>query len=525
MLKGHAKIELTDVKSGIKKTYEHDNMFTKAIYNTLNNVWTQMVGGLSTVKSWYLPIVSTLLGGVALFGDTIDENEETTFFPEGNPVIGYSGNIASDGTSKFWGSRNLLETEAYDEETKTVKWVWDFGTAQGNGTIKAIGLMNGDQVDYYGDSIWHKLYSRRLDVSSYFSTFGYRIVEWDDDIVTWMENGTGQVKINKSRFNLDRVTLNNTLGKADLISSKVVALPLTSVNYNSMFWKDGHDGYWYGFMVMSNQNYDTPYSTAVSYSYGTAYMQILKIHKENLQVEVHNVKLPSGYYAALPAVNPIITHKYICFGVSTITNFRDVYSSGIFGSTSYNSHYVRKDKIVKVSLQDWTVSLEELEDDNGDKYYMYPNTYNDDYACSERFGTMFENIRLPNGAYQMNDLILDDDCKVVKQLKPPFNPSTGVPAKSASEYSNAYTNLTQWATNYDHGEGDFYTRPMGWVLNKKKNLILMFGRNNGAYYATIMPLTCQQLFTINNLAEPVVKSSTQSMKITYTVTDVEEQEG
>jgi hypothetical protein len=63
---------------------------------------------------------------------------------------------------------------------------------------------------------------------------------------------------------------------------------------------------------------------------------------------------------------------------------------------------------------------------------------------------------------------------------------------------------------------------MGWVLNKKKNLMLMFGRTSNRYYALIMPLVGQQLYTINNLSEPVTKTSTQSMKITYTVSDVEE---
>jgi hypothetical protein len=289
MLKGHAKIELTDVKSGIKKTFEHDNMFTKAVANSLNNGWVQMAGGLNTLKSWYLPLVKTALGGVVLFGDTIDEDEDITFFPEGNPVIGYAGDIASDGTSKYWGSKNLLESEDYDPETKTVKWVWDFGTAQGNGTIKALGLMSGAQADYYGDSVWHKLYNRRLDVSAYFSSFGYRIVEWDGDVITWMENGTGKVTIKKSRFNLDKVTLNNTIGTAELISSDVVALPLSSVNYNSMFWKDGYDGYWYGFIIMASDAFDRAYSNDNSNGTGNRYMQIVRVNKESFSVASHNI--------------------------------------------------------------------------------------------------------------------------------------------------------------------------------------------------------------------------------------------
>ncbi len=517
MLKGHAKIELTDVNTGEQKVIEHDNMFTQAIYNNLNNGWDQMVGGLDTLRSWNLPLVTTTLGGIALFAENIPESELQTFFPENNEVLGYAGEIAADGTSKFWGSRNFLETENFDEETKTVKWVWDFGTSQANGTIKALGLMGGKQADYYGDSAWHKQYGRRLEVSGYFSAFGYRIVEWDGDDVIWMENGTGKVTIKHSRFNFNKITLNNNLGISELVSQKEVALPLETVNYISTYWKDGEDGYWYGFMQMSNGNFNAPQHTGYSLDYGTAFMQILRINKETYAVENHNITFPSGYYGTLPCINPIITKNYICFPTSTSTQFRDV--SGYYNS--YYCQYIRKDKFVRVSLHDWTVSLEEFEDDSGNKYFLFPNTYIADGNLSERFGTMFENMRLPNGTYQFNDLILDDDCKVLHQVKPPINSSTNAPAKDHNEYGSSYTLLTPWNQNYRNGE-DFNQRPMGWVFNKKKNLILMFGRTGSRYYALIMPMTCQQLYTINNLAEPVTKTSTQSMKITYTVSDVEE---
>lgn len=517
MFKGHAKIELTDVNSGESKVIEHDNMFTQAIYKNLNNGWVQMIGGLNTLKSWNLPLVTTVLGGIILFADNIPMDETIDYFPEGNEVLGYAGEVACDGTSKFWGSRNLLETENYDPETRSVKWVWDFGTSQANGIIRCIGIIDAKQADYYGDSIYHRLYSRRLDVSGYFSQFGYRIVEWDGDDVTWMENGTGKVTINKSRFNLNTVTLNNTLGTSSILWSRDVALPLENINYTSMYWKDGYDGYWYGFMMMSNNQFNAPQHTGYSLEYGTAYMMIVKVNKETFVVESHNITFPSGYYGTLPCINPIITKNYIAFGTGTSTQFRD--TSAYY--TYYYSHYVRKDKFVRVSLFDWTVSLENFLDDNGNQYFMFPNAYTSDGNCSERFGTMFENIRLPNGTYQMNDLILDDDLKVLRQVKPPICSSSNAPAKDNNEYGSSYSLLTPWAKNMMPTGGDFYVRPMGWVLNFKKGLILMFGRTGGAYYALIMPLNCQQLYTINNLSEPVVKTSTQSMKITYTVSDVD----
>lgn len=524
MLKGHTKIELTDINTGVTEVHEDDNMFTQAIYDKLNNGWTQMVGGLSTLKSWNLPLVTNTLGGIALFSDSIDEDETQTYFPKGNDVLGYAGTIASDGSNKFWGSRNTLESEAYDSETKSVKYVWDFGTSQGNGTIRAIGMMDAKQADFYGRSLYHKNYNARLDVSSYFSGFGHRIVEWNDDTIVWMENLTGQVKINVSRFNLNTITLNNNLATSELVSSKTVALPLSAVNYFGTYWKDGDDGYWYGFLNFQN-GFSTPtqttYNIYYDFYYGSQYLQVIRINKETFGMEYHNITIPT-YYVQHGVSNPIITDKYIIMGVSTQSQFP---SGGSYG-WSYYSKYVRKDVFARISKSDWTVSIDTFKDDSGKQYYMFPNTYDDTTGqyWNYIFGIFMQNIKLPDGTYQMNDMILDDDGLVIEQLKPPINSVTGVPVKSYNESSSMYI-MTWWNSLYINP----YNSSYGWhaygatamVFNKKKCLGLMVGLNNGGYVAYIFPLSCQQLLTINNLSEPVTKTSTQSMKITYTVSDEE----
>lgn len=505
MFKGHTKIELTDVNTGKKEVHEDDNMFTQAIFNSLNNTWMQMLGGLGTINEWHLPLASKMLGGIALFGDNITEDENITYFPKGNPVIGYAGTIVSDGLDKQWGSRNLLESEDYNTDTKSVKYVWDFSTSQGNGTIKAVGIMDGSQADYYGIGAWHKKYNRRLDITSYFSQFGYRIAEWDGDIVVWMENGTGSVKINKSKFVMDKVNLNNTLGRSELIETHTVSLPVSNMNYYYTYWKDGDDGYWYGFITTRDNSFNSYYSSIADiYTigiYGTNYLQVIRVSKSTYEMEYHNITIPN-YYVQENVSNPIITDNYILIPISNDMSF-----------TTNCGDYVQKNKTAQINKNDWTVTIVDFKDSKQNAYTMKSvGNYSE-----QLFVGQFQNIKLPNGLYQMNDLIFDDDCNVVKQINNVIYDVTGMP--TTENKNNLYTLLCPYYLSAQvFGNSSDY-RPIVLLSNKKKNIFLWVGHVSGSYKAYIMPMNCQQLMTINNLAEPVTKTATQSMKITYTITD------
>lgn len=523
MLKGRTKIELTDVNTGEVTVHEDENMFTQSVYDHLNNGWTQMLGGLSTLKSWHLPIVTKLLGGVALFADSIDEKEEQTLFPEDNEVLGYAGDIASDGSTKFWGSRNFLESEAYDPETRSVKYVWDFGTSQGNGTIKAIGMIPPKQANYYGDSMWNIQHNRYLDASGYFSPFGMRIVEFEGDEVVWMQNGVGEVTINRSRFELSKITLNETLGTNTLVSSKKVALPNTGTNYCQMYWKDGGDGYWYGFLNFSNNSFTNVIDTTTSWTYfnyrGSYYLQLVRISKETFQMEYHNITVPS-YYVSDMGSNPIITKNYV---IMTCSSNGYWYS---YGTSDCNVCNVRKDRLCFISKHDWTVSIRNNVDDKGQQKFLFPNSYstNQCYYFNQIFNTAYS-LKLPNGTYQLNDFILDDDGIVINQIAGPIASNTGIPTNNVSDTNTHYIFPFPFAINYQsYSSGYNYYRCWGLIINKKKKLLLWIGSYSNSFKYYVAPLDCQDLITINNLAEPVTKSSTQSMKITYTVTDTDSYE-
>lgn len=511
MFKGHARIELKNEKTGELLVREEENMFTDAIYRTLNNTWTALVGGVSTLKAWNLPLSQKLLGGVALFEDPIEEVQTNNYFPKENKVIGVAGTLASNGAKKWWGGRNALESVPYDSETKSVKHVWDFSTSEGNGTISAIGLMDGRQADYYGDSAWNLQYSRRLDVTSYFSAYGRRIAEFKGNDFVAMTNGKGNVTIKKIRFNFDTVSLNNNLGTTDVILERSIPLPMTNQYYTCCYWKDGDDGYWYGFICT-----DAAFAQPVcNYEYGdyqcSKYLQVIRIHKETFTMEYHNMTLP--YCTAPRQSNPIITKNYIGFICTTASDWYWRSSAGVPNS-------LLKDKICLISKLDWTCVMKDLADENANKYSLYFATYNQCVSSVGLFNQM-QNLKLPNGTYQMNELMFDDDFVVIRCLPGPIDSTTGLPDLNPASSSDRYTNLRGLVLRLPTDANQDYNTSWFMILNQEKSIFLVGECYSETWKVFVLPCDCQKLMTINNLAEPVTKTSTQTMKITYTISDLD----
>ena len=532
MLKGHTRIELTDVNTGEVIVHEDTNMFTNAIHKTLNNAWTALVGGVSTLKDWHLPLSQKMLGGIALFEDSIEEVETNNHFPKGNKVVGMAGTISSDGATKNWGSRNTLESEVFDPATNSVKHVWDFSTAEANGKISAVGLTDGIQVNHYGQSAWNVQYSRALNVTSYFDAYGKHIAEFKGDTFVAMTNGTGQVTIKKVKFNFDTVSLNNDLGTTEVISEKTVSLPNSGMNYTCTYWFDGDDGYWYGFIHCSNNDFSSPYNNNVNSDYNSSlYLQVIRIHKETYGVEYHNITTPSSVYTFPKVAHPIITDKYIVLPYTTKYQYYE------YNSNDTNVKNVVLDKVCCISKTDWTCAVKELKDADENSHSMY-TTANIKNVRSFYFGC-WSNLKLKNGLYQMQDIIFDDNVVVQEHLKAPVNPSTNVPHVGTSDTTalrsnlnpNAYSSLEAYFTSKSSSLPGVTTFMLP---NEEKEIILMnahfayanssFGSGAGTiHHVFAVPYDSQTLMTINNLSSPVTKTASQTMKITYTITDVVEE--
>lgn len=172
MLKGKTIIELTDVNTGKKETYEDHNMVTQAINEIIlkrkRYLYPQDGGGGQSEENYssfynMFPLYRRFFGGLMLFQNPIDESR--TFLSGDDVVIGSAtyGNAYS-GLDPQIGSYNQTESEINTTE-KYAKFVYDFATNQGNGTISAVCLGNYHYVNncLYGKDYDGEYQSRALE--------------------------------------------------------------------------------------------------------------------------------------------------------------------------------------------------------------------------------------------------------------------------------------------------------------------------------------------------------------------------
>ena len=144
MIKGHTKIELTNVKTGQKKVIEDTNMITNGMSNFLmaNPYNPVALYPSSRPFTTEVPKSYQLCGGLLLFNKPIEEDPDMIFPPAGNKMIGNACAGISSGSAipefgYFDANNSTLE---YDGDTTTQKFVFDFSTSQGNGEISSVCL-------------------------------------------------------------------------------------------------------------------------------------------------------------------------------------------------------------------------------------------------------------------------------------------------------------------------------------------------------------------------------------------------
>lgn len=140
-LKGMTKIELTNVKTGEVETVEKHNLVTNALKYALSNPfgWQTLSSGSNTLAGNIIPICPNLVGGILLYESAIPEDVNQLYAQPGNVLVGYSGNSVNDTEDQMRGSINLNESGPL-ETGDGYRFVFDFSTSQGNGTIGSVGL-------------------------------------------------------------------------------------------------------------------------------------------------------------------------------------------------------------------------------------------------------------------------------------------------------------------------------------------------------------------------------------------------
>lgn len=132
-IKGHTKVILTDTRTGAEKVIEDDNIVTDAVGNLL----AKNYDGLADYH--LLMPLRKLFGGVMCFQNPINENESNYLPPRDNqnPMVAHAGDEPHSTASTLRGNPNGGETVVTDN---AIKFVWDWATNQGNGTISTVCL-------------------------------------------------------------------------------------------------------------------------------------------------------------------------------------------------------------------------------------------------------------------------------------------------------------------------------------------------------------------------------------------------
>lgn len=130
-LHGHVRIELRDRWTGrVVDSQEKDNLVT----NALQKIYKASRGSNTPLWNWFAPVYSKALGGLLLFDSALTESASNNLFTGEAKLVGFAGQ-ATDTANSMAGNLNPQECV---EGANSFASVWDFSTAQCNGTIASL---------------------------------------------------------------------------------------------------------------------------------------------------------------------------------------------------------------------------------------------------------------------------------------------------------------------------------------------------------------------------------------------------
>lgn len=519
-LHGHTKIELQDVNTGEKKVIEDDNMVTNGLAKMLIPAggWANVFG----TYAFYQPtdvnkqdFANRLLGGILCFEQPQEENENNINMDYGNRIVAKASSYAYTGIETTQGSYNLEESGK--QENKAYKHVWDFATNQGNGTIASVSLTTqyggefGDgSSEVNTDSKWSTVILQRLMAQGIGASNG----------------GTQFIDISLGCNDINGTTCIGLLCYADYTNNFMLFLKEAySIRYNS--------------------------SNADSYFYNSKKLVLKKIKFPFSKISVFCNPLDTVFE---DGDIEILIPDSILTQCNSSSNFVSVqYDEGyIYFVMCANNTYIGSGnslKVLKVNVQDFSTEVISIINTSPAIFYLYGYSYNYGYQA-DRVGYNAGSFDINNEYFTFCSLGTSGNGKVYR-IK--IENNTDVREYKKDDGSDfvfdAYSSrmsLIRIGKLLYYGVGSVvfniesckvkYTRTynktnISFIPSNKTYPFEAMGANTPVYYMAsaldgqdsymgILPCFKQDtLMTINNLPEPVIKTASQTMKITYTITE------
>lgn len=466
MLKGTMKIELTDVKTGNTQTVLESNMVT----NALSEIFRPLGHAKSSGKllSSYPPYYQNLLGGLLLFDSPITEDPSNFYPPASAKLVGcgaYGDQNNTLGTLR--GGYNQTESE-FNINSRYMKYVYDFTTAQANGTIASVCLThkNGGYTSYgSADAEFTTTYPLSLTICDGYLQY----------VNTAQTGGNTNDKYNSL-----------TLGVTE-----------------NLFVIDRATDAAYYFRVNT--------STSISIIKRKAYIKSVSMF-ENPYYEK-----PFIEEITIPTLQTAMATSYFSFNFDTANNTLYIFSSAA-SKISPNGSIL----ITAIAFDNWSVTQTPL---------VNTTTVNL-VSSGTRYGYVHRGyvyLKYESSPYDIYKFELGNSANVVKLTLSGVTSMTGSAQMGINGrvyFENAGSNSTYYSLLIANDSTNVINKPENKRISGSSNLYsftpvlnepLLYFVSCGSYSTVGFVMLTNYLATINNLTEPVVKTADKTMKITYII--------
>ena len=471
-IKGRTIFELTDVNTGEVERYEDCNMVTNALqyYLETYGMFTNNILANDDIRNKRL--WKNLVGGLFLFDKNIEENAETTFMPAGVAMIGNGSiDISNSGDVTELGSYNATESGLQDDGS--IKFVYDFSTQQANGKI-ACACLTSASGGYIGMGNASGNYITNSNRPMYYGQ--------SDSIA-------------KRRYPMffygNNHRIAHCLAYATYADDTICYVDPSSVKYDSA----SSESHW------SNTGKIKVYKLRANFK--TISIKDYQNLDKSQALETYDIDVPQEI------LDYMGTSKD-----KTLIN-GDAYEKSIFITFNKSGDNIRKSSFV------WVMKIDE--NMTATAYKLTNNTGYDIYA-GDNDNILYHNgyawVTL-NGIYKLVGIKYTDSTQIIDDnIETKGTNSVRVIGKGLllEPYTNGrqkiydIENHTLKIINASYSDVYFMN------FTDRQGVYLKGYANSGSDVYYMLMKDDRYLATINNLAEPVVKTSSKTMKVTYTLT-------
>ena len=485
-LKGKTTFELTDVNTGEVEVIEDTNMITNGLQDFLATYGYFGVDVLSYSKMGASSLWVNALGGLFLFDSRLDENVENTFMPAGVKMIGNgSKDVANSGAVTELGSYNTSESGLQSDGS--IKFVYDFSTQQANGTIACVCLTS-KLGGYIGMGSENRYYNTSYDLKEYKSDDKHQLYSGIAGAKKYLQHLMYPVYRENVIYltNPYNITYVSDYADQHWSTTKKIQILKVRAGFSSVSIKNKN--------VLSNNN-------------------ILATYDIDIPQAILDTSGTNKYGTILFSDND--GNIFMVFGrTSADNNFNDNFF------TLPNNVYVW---IMKID-RDMQVTAYKFTNNTGNTLYVSRKTtvFDGDYIWTYTY----------NSPYTLYGIKYSDSTQIIE---------TGVSKDSKYNLFVLGRNLIGICNSYV--DSSYYSPPdiydaVNRTLKKTNGTIydnheifIPFIDRKGVYISVYYTeLSSSQnsfsvikdpryLATINNLSEPVVKTASKTMKVTYTITE------